>query len=283
MVAMTLGLGRRQRRPWFQRQSAQEKAPSKTGKIEAAASPHAYGDGSNMRTAKEIKNLFDGNLKWVERKKSSGPNYFGRLGMPHEPTYFWIGCCDARVPADRLVGLEQGEVFISRNIGNQVISGDLSVMAALQYAVDVLGVEHIVVCGHYDCGGVRAAMKNQDFASPLSNWLMSIRDTHRLHEAELQAIVEPEAKHRRLVELNAIEQCLNLFKTGVVQRRRAETANWSGGFTVPRIHAVVYDPKEGILKELDVDFRSELKRFSNIYRVYDSELMKESRELEPAA
>jgi len=197
------------------------------------------------------------------------PDYFKRTGSTHQPKYLWIGCADARVPANEIMGEGPGTVFVHRNVGNQVVSADVSIMATLQYAVDYLKVPHIVVCGHYDCGAVKAANSMFNHEPPLENWLTGIRDVKRLHRDELNALPEGEARVRRLVELNVIESCLNLFKTGTVQRRRVETYNDPAvAFTLPRIHALVFDPSVGKLERLPVDFDSILEEYSGIYDIH---------------
>jgi carbonic anhydrase len=142
-------------------------------------------------------------------------------------------------------------------------------VTCIRYAVTVLKVPHIIVCGHYDCGGVRASCQSLDHHPPLENWLGKVRDVYRLHREELDAIEDPEARHRRLVEINVIEQCVNLFKTGTIQRQRIETfQDPSIPFTQPRIHACVYDPQDGQLKQLQVDFKEYIKDLHGIYSLY---------------
>ena len=201
---------------------------------------------------KEISNIFQQNKEWKDRKEREDPDYFKKLGSGHHPTYMWIGCADARVPANEIMGEPVGSVFVARNVANMVVNTDFNLMSALQYAINVLKVDHIIVCGHYDCGGVRAAVQNLDHVPPLENWLRNIRDVYRIHRDELDAIEHPEARHRRLVEINVVEQCVNLFKTGAVQRRRVETYKLGQKYSTPRIHACVFDPKEGILHRLEV-------------------------------
>jgi carbonic anhydrase len=148
-------------------------------------------------------------------------------------------------------------------------------MSALQYAVDVLEVSHIIVCGHYDCGGIRASMMTKDHVPPLENWLRNIRDVYRLHRVELDAIEDPEQRHMRLVELNVMEQCINLFKTGAVQKKRIQTYKEKSEehpYTTPRIHACVFDPKTGVLNHLkDVNMQHYIEEFRNIYDLYTVE------------
>jgi carbonic anhydrase len=166
--------------------------------------------------------------------------------------YYCTGCADARVPANEIIGEDAGSVFVVRNVANLVVNTDFNLMAALQYGVAVLNIPHIIVCGHYDCGGIRASTERKDHMPPLENWLRNIRDVYRLHKHELDAIADPEQRHRRLVELNVLEQCINLFKTGVVQRRRLETYKLGCEYTTPRIHACVFDPETGEMNQLKV-------------------------------
>jgi len=173
------------------------------------------------------------------------------------------------VPANELMGEPAGSVFVSRNVGNIVVNTDNNLLSALQYAVAYLKIPHIIVCGHYECTGIRAAVTRFNHMPPLENWLRNIRDVYRVHRKELDRIKDPEERHRRLVELNVVEQCVNLYKTGVVQRRRLETKN-EGPYPVPQIHGVVYDPKEGILRRVDVDFAAMTDDLDGIYDLYES-------------
>lgn len=172
---------------------------------------------------KNLGGLLEANKAWANRMKEEKPGFFEEIKRGHAPKILWIGCSDARVPANEIIGEPPGSVFVHRNIANQVASIDVNCMSVIQYAVDVLKVKHIVVCGHYDCGGIRASMETADHRSPLVNWLRNIRDIHRLYKPELDAIEDRIARQRRLVELNTIEQCLNVYKTAVVQRRRIGT------------------------------------------------------------
>ena len=161
-----------------------------------------------------------------------------------------------------------GEVFVHRNVGNLVVGSDLNVLSVLEYAVQHLNVQHIIVTGHYDCGAVRASTKKQDLGL-LENWIRTIRDVYRFHHVELDAIPDEEAKHRRLVELNVMEQCLTIYKTAVVQRKRKETfENKTSDFAYPRIHAMVFDPKVGILNRIPVNFKETVADFRHIYDLY---------------
>lgn len=213
------------------------------------------------------------NKEWRDQVIQTDPEIFSRIGKGQAPKYLWIGCCDSRVAAENLVGGQPGEIFVHRNIANMVVSTDANLRAVLHYAVDYLQVEHLIVCGHYDCGGVKAAMSNRDHSSPVEQWLTQIRDVYRMHHEELDAILDDEERHKRLVELNVKEQCLNLFKTGDVQRRRTKTAQRPDQYpcALPRIHAMVFSPDDGILRRLPIDWGRYLRRWKNIYQMYDTE------------
>jgi len=223
---------------------------------------------------KNLSSLRGANQAWASRMKAEG--FFAedqRKG--HAPKILWIGCSDARVPANEMIGEAPGSVFVHRNIANQVVSTDFNCMSVIQYAVDVLQVKHIIVCGHYDCGGIKAALVNMDHSSPLENWLRNIRDIHQHHFAELSAIPDLPARQRRLVEISTIEQCLNIFKTAAVQRRRVAThleSQEPGSrikFAQPVVHAFVYDPDTGDLKKLVVDFKEYMRTYSNVFNLYN--------------
>lgn len=175
-----------------------------------------------------------------------------------------------------------GSVFVARNVANMVVNTDNNLLAALQYAVAYLKVPHIIVCGHYDCGGVRAAVTRFDHRPPLENWLRNIRDVYRVHRVELDRIKDPEERHRRLVELNVVEQCVNLYKTGVVQRRRLETKKEGREYPVPQIHGVVYDPKVGLLKRVNVDFATMCDDLDGIYELYEMSYTEMTADLSPS-
>ena len=195
---------------------------------------------------KQLKTIFENNRRWVQEEVKKDKDYFNRMASGQSPQILWIGCSDSRVPANRIMGLDAGDVFVARNVANQVIGTDMSMMSVIQYAVNVLKVPHIVICGHYDCGGVKASMENVDHVPPLENWLRNIRDTYRLNRQELDRISDKDQRTRRLVELNTLEQAFAVFKTGVVQRRRVQTyGSDQEPYTQPRIHAVVFDPGAG--------------------------------------
>jgi len=211
------------------------------------------------------------NEQWREKMLREDPFVFDTLGAGQSPKYLWIGCSDSRVAAENLIAANPGELFVHRNIANMVVATDTNFRSVLQYAVDYLEVEHIIVCGHYECGGLRAAVKHHDHRAPLESWLANARDVVRLHTHELEAIIDEDEKHKRLVELNVIEQCLNLFKTGDVQRRRAMTSArpdmYASAF--PRIHGMVFSPGDGILRRLPIDFAHYLAKYKHVYKMHD--------------
>ena len=155
---------------------------------------------------KDLNSLLDANKAWAKRVEEQHPNLFEEIKKGHAPKILWIGCSDARVPANEIIGEPPGSVFVHRNIANQVGSNDVNCLSVIQYAVDVLKVKHIIVCGHYDCGGIRASTESKDHGSPLENWLRNIRDVYRLHRDELDKLSDPVKRQKRLVELNVIEQ-----------------------------------------------------------------------------
>lgn len=206
----------------------------------------------------KIAQIFANNQKWVAEKLSISPTYFEDLSKGQSPDFLYIGCSDSRVTAEDLMGVQPGEVFIHRNIANMVISIDLNVMSVLNYAVKHLKVNHIIVCGHYACGGVKAAMQSADLGI-LNPWLRNIRDVYRLHKEELNAITEEEKRYDRLIELNVQEQCVNLIKTAAVQQAYKER-----GLLV---HGWVFDIHSGKLIDLKIDFSKILKEIMEIYKL----------------
>lgn len=194
---------------------------------------------------KGIEPILDNNRKWVDEKRAQDPDFFNRLANGQQPKYLFIGCSDSRVPASAITGTGPGEMFVHRNIANLVIHTDYNLLSVLQYAVEVLGVEDILVVGHYGCGGVAAAASNKQYGL-IDGWLTNIRDVIRVHETEFLRIADEEARLRRLVELNVIEQVRNLAKTNIIQNARK-------GAKPPRLHGLVYDIKEGLLKDLKVE------------------------------
>jgi carbonic anhydrase len=233
-----------------------------------------YWNRAGVWDDKNLESLLDANKAWAKRKTLTNPSFFEEHKRGHAPKILWIGCSDARVPANEMIGEPPGSVFVHRNIANLVVNTDVNCMSVIQYAVDVLNVKHIIVCGHYDCGGVKAALTNIDHRSPLENWLRNIRDTYRLHQDELNKITNVTTKQRRLVELNVIEQTLNIFKTAVVQRRRVETFQQSKlpgskiTFAEPVVHAFVYEPITGQATKLRVNFKQYLTELKEVYGLY---------------
>ncbi|MFT4523527.1 MAG: carbonic anhydrase [Bacteroidia bacterium] len=210
--------------------------------------------------SKKYKEVFENNRKWVEDVKASDAQFFEKLSKAQNPDFLFIGCSDSRVPANQIMGLEPGDVFVHRNIANMVVSTDLNIQSVIEYAVVHLGVKHIVVCGHYGCGGVNAAMQSQDLGL-LNGWLRNIRDVFRTHMDELDAIKDKEAQFKRLVELNVQEQCINVIKIASVQKHYND-------HQFPIVHGWVYDLRNGLLMDLDLDFESILGRIQKIYDLH---------------
>ena len=206
--------------------------------------------------------LFDNNKAWAEKQRTQDPGYFAKLSAGQTPEYLWIGCSDSRIPAEQITGLEPGEAFIHRNIANLVCNTDLNVMSVINYAVRHLGVKHIIVCGHYGCGGVKAAMTPK-YLGLLNPWLRNIRDVYRLHEDELDSITDEDKKYNRLVELNVKEQCRNIIKTAAVQQSYAKNH-------YPVVHGWVFDFHDGLLTDLKVDHAEMLKKVQKIYNLTES-------------
>ena len=203
--------------------------------------------------------VFENNRRWVAQKTAEKPDFFERLAAQQRPDFFYIGLSGSRVPANEIMGLEPGDVFVHRNVANLVCNIDMNLHSALQYAVDVLDVKHIVVCGHYGCGGVAAAMQQQDMGL-MNGWLREVRDVFRTHQDELDNITDPDMRFRRLVELNVQEQCINVIKTSWVQRRWLRDKH-------PEVHGWVYDLRNGLLVDLEIPFVPILERIQKIYRL----------------
>lgn len=206
-----------------------------------------------------VTEVFKNNEKWIAEKLAIDPDYFNNLAKGQSPEFLYIGCSDSRVTAEDLMGIQPGQAFVHRNIANLVNNVDLSVMTVLNYAVRHLKVNHIVVCGHYNCGGVKAAMQPADMGI-LNPWLRNIRDVYRLHRDKLNAIENEDLRYNRLVELNVQEQCVNLLKTAAVQE-----AVIKRGLTV---HGWVFDIHTGRLIDLKIDFEKILKDITEIYKLY---------------
>ena len=206
----------------------------------------------------KLNRVFENNEIWIKEKLNSDAKYFDNLGEGQNPELLFIGCSDSRVTAEELMGLGPGEVFVHRNIANMVISIDLNVMSVVTYAVDHLKVEHVIVCGHYGCGGVKAAMQSADLGI-LNPWLRNIRDVYRIHKLELDSISNEEKRYERLVELNVKEQCVNLIKTSSVQK-----AYRARGL---KVHGWVFDVHTGKLIDLKIDFEKYLRDIMEIYHL----------------
>jgi carbonic anhydrase len=203
--------------------------------------------------------LFENNRKWVADNLDKDADFLQKLSADQQPDYLYIGCSDSRVPANEIMGLAPGEVFVHRNVANLVNNVDLNVMSVINYAVRHLKVKHVIVCGHYNCGGVKAAMTPQDLGI-LNPWLRNIRDVYRLHQAELNAIDDEHERYNRLVELNVQEQCVNIIKTAAVQQGYSDQG-------YPIVHGWVFDLQTGLLKDLQINFEQTLKDIQQIYNL----------------
>lgn len=192
---------------------------------------------------KSYERLLHGNKAWAAEKLQQDPNYFKDLSLGQSPEYLWIGCSDSRVPANEITGTKSGEIFVHRNIANVVVHTDMNLLSVLYYAVEVLHVKHVIVCGHYGCGGVIAAMNNLDNGF-VNNWLRNIKEVYEKYSTELNAISDPKLRENRLVELNVMEQVHNLAKTKIVQQawKRREL----------KVHGWVYGFDNGLIKDLNV-------------------------------
>ena len=207
---------------------------------------------------KSLDKIFENNKEWITKKLEISPNYFEDLAKGQQPEILYVGCSDSRVTAEDLMGLEPGEVFVHRNIANMVPNTDLNSMSVINYAVEHLKVEHIVVCGHYGCGGIRAAMQPSNLGL-LNPWLREVRDVYRLHQEELSAESNEEKRYERLVELNVQEQCINIIKTAVVQKAHSEREI--------AVHGWVFDMKTGTLVDLKINFDQILEDIMKIYKL----------------
>jgi carbonic anhydrase len=193
-------------------------------------------------TIRVLPHLFANNRAWAAEMTRQDPDFFGRLSRQQAPEYLWIGCSDSRVPANQIVGLPPGEMFVHRNVANVVVHADLNCLSVIQFAVEVLGVEHIIVCGHYGCGGVLAALRD-DKLGLVDNWLRHVQDVRWKHRAEVDGLRTEAERHHRLCELNVIEQVINVSKTTVVQDA------WARGQPL-EVHGWIYDLRDGLLRDL---------------------------------
>lgn len=206
----------------------------------------------------DLQNVFNNNKKWVKEKLALNKDYFEEMGKGQSPEFLYIGCSDSRVSAEDLMGLNPGDVFVHRNIANMVPNIDLNVMSVIEYAVKYLHVKHVVVCGHYGCGGVKAAMQSVDLGL-LNPWLRNIRDVYRIHKNELDVIENEEEKYNRLIELNVEEQCVNVLKTACVQKAYRERSL--------QVHGWVFDIHTGELIDLNLDVEKMVEGIREIYHL----------------
>ncbi|WP_026705926.1 carbonate dehydratase [Flavobacterium soli] len=204
------------------------------------------------------KKIIEGNKKWVETKINQDPQYFEKLSHGQSPPLLWIGCSDSRVPANEVIGAQPGEVFVHRNIANMVVHSDMNMLSVLDYAVNVLKVQHVIVCGHYGCGGVKAAMGN-DSIGLIDNWIRHIKDGYRHHKTYLDSIIDEKERFDAFVELNVKEQVLDLAKTSIVQ------GAWRSGQDL-NLHGWVYGLNSGIVKDLQVNLSSN-KDLDTVYQL----------------
>tara|TARA_R100001369_G_scaffold29172_1_gene52376 strand:- start:65216 stop:65851 length:636 start_codon:yes stop_codon:yes gene_type:complete len=204
------------------------------------------------------KNLIDNNKKWVESKLELDPDFFKKLANGQNPPILWIGCADSRVPANEIIGAEPGEVFVHRNIANMVVHTDMNMLSVLDYAVNILKVKHVIVCGHYGCGGVKAAMGQQSVGL-IDNWIRHIKDVYRLHRSELDAISDEKERFDTFVELNVKEQVFDLAKTSIIQNA------WKNDQEL-NVHGWVYGVGSGIIKDLGVNVSND-SQLDDVYQL----------------
>jgi carbonic anhydrase len=204
------------------------------------------------------KKIIENNKKWVEAKLKIRPDYFNNLAESQHPPLLWIGCSDSRVPANEIIGAEPGEVFVHRNIANMVVHSDMNMLSVLDYAVNALKVRHVIVCGHYGCGGIKAAMGNSSIGI-IDNWIRHIKDVYRFHHEELDAIEDERERFNRFVEVNVIEQVMDLAKTSIVQNA------WNDGQKL-HLHGWVYGLDSGYVTDLGVNFSCD-KDLDDVYQL----------------
>ncbi len=206
----------------------------------------------------EIKKLFDNNLKWASELKETDSEFFSKLSNQQSPEYLWIGCSDSRVPANQIVGLLPGEIFVHRNVANVVVHTDLNCLSVIQFAVEILNVKHIIVCGHYDCGGIKAALENKPHGL-IDNWLRHIKDIHRIYKDKLDDVTDEHKRIDLLCELNVIEQVANVCHTTILQHA------WKAGKNVT-VHGWIYGIRDGIIKDLGISV-SGLNDVQSVYKL----------------
>ena len=206
---------------------------------------------------KLLKQLFEQNRQWAEQIKAEDPQFFEKLASQQAPEYLWIGCSDSRVPANELLGLLPGDVFVHRNVANLVVHTDFNCLSVIQYAVEVLKVKHIIVCGHYHCGGVIAAMVNNEYGL-IDNWLRNIKDINYKYRADIDEIEDEHERQDYMCELNVLEQVANVCYTSIVQNA------WRRGQELA-VHGWIYDVKDGLLRDLDITVNA-LEQIPEVYR-----------------
>ncbi len=194
------------------------------------------------------KSLLDNNKKWVASQLEKDPEFFEKLSKGQQPPILWIGCSDSRVPANEIIGAPAGEVFVHRNIANMVIHSDMNMLSVLDYAVSILKVKHVIVCGHYGCGGVQAAMTNKHFGL-IDNWIRHIKGVYRMHATTLDAIPDEKERFDRFVELNVVEGVYDVAKTSIIQQA------WSNKQEV-HVHGWVYDIKDGLVRDMNITLKN---------------------------
>jgi carbonic anhydrase len=218
---------------------------------------------NSEKQKRAYEELLQGNRDWVKKETEKDPDYFNKLAMGQDPDVLWIGCSDSRVPANEVTNTKPGQVFVHRNIANMCVHSDMNMLSVLDYAVNVLKVKHVIVSGHYGCGGIAAALSNTQFGL-IDNWLRHIKDVYRLHSNELDRIMDDKLKVNRLVELNVIEQVYNLCKTTIVQNAWREREDLE-------IHGWVIDLSSGLVKDLQVTAKSS-NNLGEIFKLDESKV-----------
>lgn len=211
-----------------------------------------------------LKQLFNNNQEWSERIKAEDPTFFEKLALQQAPEYLWIGCSDSRVPANQLMGLLPGDVFVHRNVANQIIHTDFNCLSVVQYAVEVLKVKHIIICGHYGCGGVKAAMTDEEYGL-IDNWLRSLKDLYQRYRKDLLTIEPLASREDALCELNVVEQVATLCRTTIVQHA------WKRGQELS-VHGWIFGIQDGRLHDLDVCV-TEKEETPDVYRILQQRIL----------
>lgn len=249
--------------------TARKHSVSSTGSIHKKISEYLAEDEKMISgTHPELEDVLARNKDYISKKMQEHPEYFKRTGAAQSPKYLYIGCSDARVNPNQIFGCDHDEIFVTRNIGNQVAPGDLNVLSVMEFSLGFLKIPHVVVCGHTECGAVKGALARQKDGGLgfLEHWLGYLRNTARMHHEELNQITDAYEKETRFAELNVMEQCLNVLKTPIVQKLRAQSYNDnSTPYALPRVHGVVYDVKTGELKKVDLPFKQDIAKYRAVY------------------